>query len=399
MKGLALQTLDLSGTQIKDDAISFLQAIPLYNVDLSGTPVTQAGLKKLQAALPECRIEGYEPDSNEIHDSDDNKVVVAEGKAQESPAPGSPALYQPRVWSDSSGQFKLEAKFIRMEGGFAVFQRADNNREFRLTLGTLSEADRTFLQEELDSTKDSSADDSPRGDAESKVDADTAGPKPAAKTVKAVAGRNGVLAIAGFNNRKGLGVRRGKRGPYQLDQLSPSAGTGEGGWNGPWSATEKATAQSRLVYEGDGALHLEGTASVRRGFAGPLSGIVEIEQYVLVPADGHVIVYVVESNNISSGPVWSVNDGKFLALAGDERGSGDWIRDGVAAKVDEWHRVVVEVDTDKRRWKLKVPELDYTSAELKYRGAPKQLLGVHYLAETRAGVFIDAIQIRHTKAK
>lgn len=222
-------------------------------------------------------------------------------------------------------------------------------------------------------------------------------PTTTTKPVKVVVGKNGVLAIAGFNNRKGLGTRRGKRGPYQLDTLSPGAGTGEAGWSGPWSSTEKATAQTKSVFEGDGALFLEGTAGVRRSFAGPLTDTVEIEQYVYVPADGHVICYVWEKNHTSSGPMWSVKEGQFLTLAGDERGSGKWQSTGVSATENKWIQVVLEIDTTTRRWKLKLPGMDYVSPELKYRGAPKQLLAVHYLAETPAGVFIDAIQIRHAK--
>ena len=92
--------------------------------------------------------------------------------------------------------------------------------------------------------------------------------------------------------------------------------------------------------------------------------------------------------------MWNLKDGKLRKLDGDGRGTGRWQDTGITAKVDEWTKVVIEIDETKKRWKLKLPEQNYVSPELKYRGAPKYLLMVNYLTETQPGIFIDSVKVQ-----
>ena len=52
-----LRTLDLSGTRVTDAGLVHLGRLSrLRMLQLTGTTVTAAGVKKLQKALPKCRI-------------------------------------------------------------------------------------------------------------------------------------------------------------------------------------------------------------------------------------------------------------------------------------------------------------------------------------------------------
>jgi hypothetical protein len=59
LKGLAsLGTLQLGRTQVTDAGLAHLKGlVSLYNLDLEGTQVSAEGVRKLQQALPNCRID------------------------------------------------------------------------------------------------------------------------------------------------------------------------------------------------------------------------------------------------------------------------------------------------------------------------------------------------------
>ncbi|HSG73109.1 MAG TPA: hypothetical protein VLA12_22030 [Planctomycetaceae bacterium] len=174
-------------------------------------------------------------------------------------------------------------------------------------------------------------------------------------------------------------------------------GSGEPGWSGPWPALSQANFQKKTVQEGDAALHMSGTGNFARGFVRPLTGTVEIEQYIKIPPAGNLTCYVWEKNHISCGPMWRVMKGKIEALDGDERGNGKWLNTGLNAEGKEWIKVVVLIDTENKTWKFQLPESEFESGELKFRGKPQELRAINYLTETPAGMFIDALQIRRAE--
>ena len=317
----------------------------------------------------------------------------------------SAILSKSRTWTDATGQFKSKAKFIRIDGTFVVLAR-DDKTEFRVPLDRLSKSDIALLNREIGLPEKYAGTSTPKGTNTEKpknnppsATSTTTDPRPRKVTGKPAPRKDGVWAEAGFNSRKGMGIDGRKRNFYPLGQSNRPGGAGELGWKEPWPASANATFQTQNVFEGDGALHLAGTANYARSFAGPLTGTVEIEQHVRISAGGDLTCYVWEKNHTNCGPMWRLQGGQFVTLDGDERGSGKWSSTDVSAPEDEWIKVVIEIDSVKRRWKLKLPANDYVSADLKYRGAPKQFLQLNYLSETPAGVFIDAIKIRQAKSK
>ncbi len=91
----------------------------------------------------------------ELRGGGNRKIIVARRKIQlapeELPQPNKPATtHQPsspaRTWSDASGQFKVDAALLRIEGASVVLKRADN-REVTVPIVNLSETDKDFLRE------------------------------------------------------------------------------------------------------------------------------------------------------------------------------------------------------------------------------------------------------------
>src|SRR5262249_32369150 len=72
----------------------------------------------------------------------------------------------------------------------------------------------------------------------------------------------GLLAAAGFNDTKGMFCDPVPGSPYPLDTSNAIGGLGEPGWAGPWPKHPAATFQTKVVFEGDGALYLKGAANV-----------------------------------------------------------------------------------------------------------------------------------------
>lgn len=67
-----------------------------------------------------------------------------------SPAPSAsppPAATASRTWTDSSGKFTIEAKYISFDGGQVTLQQPDG-KQLRLPLDKLSAADRTYVTEQ-----------------------------------------------------------------------------------------------------------------------------------------------------------------------------------------------------------------------------------------------------------
>ncbi|HEX5106778.1 MAG TPA: SHD1 domain-containing protein, partial [Pirellulaceae bacterium] len=75
------------------------------------------------------------------------RIVVGEAPAANSPAASSaPAAATARTWSDSSGQFKIDAEFVSLEGDMVTLRKTDG-KAIRLPIGKLSQADQAVARE------------------------------------------------------------------------------------------------------------------------------------------------------------------------------------------------------------------------------------------------------------
>ncbi len=201
-------------------------------------------------------------------------------------------------------------------------------------------------------------------------------------------------AIAGFNSKNGLGISSRQEAQYRIGASNGSGGSGEPGWNGPWPSLDKAEFQNKTVFEGDGALHLRGTSNFARGFTRSLAGKVKVEHHILIPPDGNLSCYIWEKSASTCGPMWRVaKSGTIEVLNGNARGSGNWTDTGVHVTGKDWIKVVQAIDCENKTWRFEIPGEGYKSDILKYRGNPKNLLQLNYLAESPDGAYIDAIQV------
>src|SRR5207249_3647281 len=63
-----------------------------------------------------------------------------------------------------------------------------------------------------------------------------------------------LIASSGFNDDKGMNSNPVPNAPFALGTSGKSGGAGEPGWADPWPAHADAVFQSKIVFEGDGAL-------------------------------------------------------------------------------------------------------------------------------------------------
>src|SRR4051812_25722354 len=80
-----------------------------------------------------------------------------------------------RTWSDASGKFTLQAKFIASKDGKVTLQRPDGS-QFEIELAKLSPADQKYVAEQVKGEdnpfkpKDSAAPSAPAGDTAKTID-------------------------------------------------------------------------------------------------------------------------------------------------------------------------------------------------------------------------------------
>ena len=90
--------------------------------------------------------------------------------------------------------------------------------------------------------------------------------------------------------------------------------------------------------------------------------------------------------------MWSVRDGKFRVMNGQENGDGPWL-DAGPCKADTWYKATVVADPAKRRWEFLIDDKKFDGAPLGFRTAQDSLQAINYLTETPAGAYIDAIRV------
>ncbi|WP_439625966.1 YncE family protein [Gemmata sp.] len=207
----------------------------------------------------------------------------------------------------------------------------------------------------------------------------------------------GVIAVAAFNDARGAGSDPAPGSPYPLGQSNVRGGAGEPGWKGPWAANSKATYVTEPVAEGDGALHIAGTANFGRSWTAGQKGAFVVETRVRFPKDGGMRCYVWQSDPDNTGPMWSAANGEFRALNGDGRGGGSWTK-VAACKPDTWHTVRLTVDVAKQTWAMSVDGAAGDTA-FGFRGAPKVLEGINFLPEGKESVYIDLVRVLEADPK
>jgi len=202
---------------------------------------------------------------------------------------------------------------------------------------------------------------------------------------------DGVIAIAGFNNSKGLNKQSVGDIPYPLGKSNVQGGVNEPGWSGVWPASPNASFVITDVAEGDGALHLLPTTNYGRTLSKPQTGEFFIETYVRCPKGGGMQCYVWDSNYTQTGPMWSFLNGKIGGLDGDGGGTGKPVP--IADyEPDKWYKIKLKIDTARRRWRMTVNDQP-NEAELGFRSKPTQLQTINFLVEGSQEIYLDAIRV------
>ncbi|VTR92576.1 40-residue yvtn family beta-propeller repeat-containing protein : : PQQ_2 [Gemmata massiliana] len=207
----------------------------------------------------------------------------------------------------------------------------------------------------------------------------------------------GAIAIAGFNDAKGENSDKTPDSPYPLGKSNVRGGFGEAGWRGVWVADPKAKFVKDVVAEGDGALYLSGTAGYGRAWSNPQKGKFVIENKVRCPKDGGVKCYIQEKDHFTTGPMWAISEGHFMALNGKPGSEGDWVR-VTPCKVDTWYTLRLTIDVSKLSWTMTV-DGGTPSEEFRFRYNPGSLEKIGYLVEGKESIYIDALRILEADKK
>jgi hypothetical protein len=202
---------------------------------------------------------------------------------------------------------------------------------------------------------------------------------------------NVLIASSGFNDARGMNSNPVPGSPFPLDTPNREGGAGEPGWKGPWLAHPDAVFQSKVVFEGDGALYLKGRPNFGpnywRQLAQAQTGRFQVEFYLQVPAGSTIGGYLWQDPRggaDASGPNWSVGGGKFRV-----QGYPDT---GFKILPGRWYKVTLRIDVPKQTWEFFVDDMRFESPEpLKFRARVAYLDVINFLVE--GGVYIDALRV------
>jgi hypothetical protein len=199
------------------------------------------------------------------------------------------------------------------------------------------------------------------------------------------------VAETGFNDTSGVHADGTPASPYTLGATVDGRPAAEPGWAGPWrvsfGSAANALVQTAVVFEGDGALSLDGTVRVDRQLGTPPSGIVTLAYHFRAESGAGVTFYFGNPGTPGSpsdlrqkGPVWSAApDGTVKVVDGVGNGCDNvapappcteedtgfrWI-------ADTWHDVSIVVDVQSQTWRFFFDDSEYTAPDpLGFRGAP-----------------------------
>jgi hypothetical protein len=204
--------------------------------------------------------------------------------------------------------------------------------------------------------------------------------------------KDDLIASSGFNDAKGINSNPVPGSPFLLDTPNREGGVGEPGWAGPWPASADAVYQSKVVFEGDGALYLKGRPNFgpyhRRVLAQPQTGRFQVEYHVQVPAGTNYSLQFwkdYDSGPFGSGPISGVQDGKFV---------GNDVPDtGFKCEPGRWYKVTMRIDVPKQTWELFVDDERYVAAQpLKFRAKVEYLSCINFIVG-QGGVYLDALRV------
>jgi hypothetical protein len=198
-----------------------------------------------------------------------------------------------------------------------------------------------------------------------------------------------LIASAGFNDARGMNSNPVPGSPYPLDSSNREGGVGEPGWKGPWLAHPDAAFQTKVVFEGDGALYLKGRPNFGPNYGRQLTqaqtGKFQVEYYLQVPAgsSGGGYVWQHPGGADFSGPNWGARGGKFSVHGQDT---------GFPCVPGQWYKVTLRIDVAKHTWDFFVDDKRFESPKpLGFRGKVEYLDYINFLVE--GGVYIDALRV------
>jgi hypothetical protein len=203
-----------------------------------------------------------------------------------------------------------------------------------------------------------------------------------------------LIASSGFNDAWGMNSNPVPGSPFPLDTPNREGGLGEPGWKGPWLAHPRATFQSKVVFEGDGALYLQGSPNFGPNYGRQLAqaqtGRFQVEYHVQVPAGSSYAGYVWQDRNggaFASGPNWGAGGGKFTVPGRDT---------GVKCEPGRWYKVTLRIDVPKQTWEFFVDDKRVGAPKplarpLGFRARVQYLDYINFLVE--GGVYIDALRV------
>jgi hypothetical protein len=206
----------------------------------------------------------------------------------------------------------------------------------------------------------------------------------------------GLIASSGFNDAKGMNANPIPDSPFPLGAAGREGGSGEPGWGNKWPRSPVAVFQKAVVFEGDGALQLKGTAGCARQLTRAPAGPFQVEQRVQVPAGGSLMGSVSLPNGVAAGVLWYVRNGQFGVFDGNGSGGGKNADTGLPCEPGRWHKVVVRIDPGQRKWELSVDDKKYEPGHLLgFRFPAPGLREVSYRSDAPAGAYVDAVVVTH----
>jgi serine/threonine protein kinase len=201
-----------------------------------------------------------------------------------------------------------------------------------------------------------------------------------------------LIASSGFNDSRGMNSNPVPGSPFPLDTPNREGGLGEPGWVGPWIAHRDAVFQSKVVFEGDGALSLTGHPNFgpnyMRQLAQAQTGRFQVEFYLQVPAGSGIGGYLwqdLHGGADHSGPNWGAGGGKFSV-----QGYPDT---GFKILPDRWYKVTFRIDVPKQTWEFFLDDKRFESPQpLQFRAKVQYLDVINFLAGEGV-TYVDALRV------
>jgi hypothetical protein len=203
---------------------------------------------------------------------------------------------------------------------------------------------------------------------------------------------NDRIASSGFNNRRGMNSTPVSGTPFTLDTPNREGGAGEPGWKGPWLAHPDAVFQSKVVFEGDGALRIFGRPNFGpnywRQLAQAQTGRFQVEFYLQLEAGSSIGGYLWQDPHGGadhSGPNWGAGGGKFSVWGYPDT--------GFKILPGRWYKVTFRIDVPKQTWEFLLDDKRFESPQpLQFRAKVQYLDVINFLGGEGVG-YIDALRV------